>query len=138
MTDTSTSLSTPAELAAQVAPVTPAASVKRRRTWDLVLSIALMITGIGQVATLALMGVTLVFASDSCGSNICNEAQLSTGMLVAIGLPVVVMIAGIAVTIVFLVKRKLAFWVITSAIVAAALAWGLGALLVFTAVPGFL
>jgi hypothetical protein len=50
-------------------------------------------------------------ASDSCGVRECDTELIATGMMVAVGLPWVVLVAVVAVAVVVLVRRRLAFWV---------------------------
>ena len=139
MTDASAALPTaPSTPAAPVIPPLPTAPLKPRRVWDLVLTIILILVGFGAVAVMLFAAVFLVFASDSCGVASCNETQMSLGMGVAIAAPVMVMLVAAIVAIVLLVRRKLAFWVALAGIVGAGLGWGLGAYLVFSAVPGFI
>jgi uncharacterized BrkB/YihY/UPF0761 family membrane protein len=138
MTDPSATLPTaPSAVATPVVPPLPAAALKPHRAWDLVLTIILILVGFGAVAVMLFAAVFLVFASDSCGVASCNETQMSLGMGVAIVAPVIVMLGAAIVAIVLLVHRKLAFWVALVGIVGAGLGWGLGAYLVFSAVPGF-
>jgi len=111
--------------------------MKQRRVWDIVLTIILILVGAVAVAVMMFGAFLLIFASDSCGADSCNEVQMTVGMGIAIAAPVMVMLVAAIVAIVLLVRRKLAFWVALVGIVGASLGWGLGAYLVFSAVPGF-
>lgn len=106
------------------------------RTWDLVLSIVLLI------GVVALAGVALIYAifiptaSAGCGGD-CNLTQFETGFALSLALPVLVTIATLVVTIVRLVKRRLAFWVPLAGAAGVGLGVFIGAAVAFTAIPNF-
>ena len=120
-------------------PAAPAAVPVRRplRTWDLVLSVVLLLLTAGLGLLLVVMAPFLVMASDPCGSGVqCNTDQMGVGFLMALIGPPVVLVVGIAAAILLLVLRRVAFWV---PLVASALAIGvfvLGAAIVIGGVPG--
>ncbi|WP_246854620.1 hypothetical protein [Naasia sp. SYSU D00057] len=120
-------------------PAAPAAVQVRRplRTWDLVLSIVLLLLTAGLGLLLLVMSPFLVMASDPCGSGVqCDLDQMGVGFGIALLGPVLVVVAGIVVTVVLLVLRRLAFWVplVTSALAAGVFVLGLA--LIIGAVPG--
>lgn len=92
---------------------TPTTPITRpRRTWDLVLTIVLLVLYLVVTGIASAMSVFLAFASDSCGaSSVCDTGLMGTGMVVAmvgVWVPVIVVLV---VAIVLLVTRRLAFWV---------------------------
>lgn len=109
-----------------------------RRTWDLALTIVLLVAMAAVAVVAALAGVFLVFVTDSCGTvGRCNDAVVTSGVLTgAIG-PLLVALIAIAVAVVRLVRRRLAFWVpvVGFAVIVAVLAAGY--LLTSSGVPGF-
>lgn len=122
-------------------PPLPAPSSARARrpvrTWDLVLSIVLVVLLLVVAAVLVVFAPFLAFASDSCGSSVeCNTGQLGVGILIAFVGPVIVALLSIAATIVLLVLRRLAFWAPITGMVLSVVIWGFGAALVFSSVPG--
>ncbi|MEQ1736110.1 MAG: DUF6264 family protein [Rhodoglobus sp.] len=83
-----------------------------RRRWDLALTIVLLVLHIGFVLVACIAGFLLAVASDSCGaSSACNYDQIATGMMVGVGGPAVVGLLTVGVAIIFLVRRRLAFWI---------------------------
>lgn len=127
-------------------PVTPAApspayaaSAPEARpplvVWDLVISIAAMLAGLGISAVLTFSGVFLVFASDSCGGDRCDLDRLTVGWLVAVVGPVITFIVTTIFTIVIIVRRRhRAFWLPLVGIALSVGLWALGAALVFSSV----
>jgi uncharacterized BrkB/YihY/UPF0761 family membrane protein len=107
------------------------------RTWDLVLSIVLMVLSVGLGLVLLVMAPFLVMASDPCGAAVeCNTEQMGLGFLVALIGPGFAIAAGIVVGIVLLVLRRLAFWVPLVGSVLAAVIFVIGAGIVIGGVPG--
>jgi archaellum biogenesis protein FlaJ (TadC family) len=107
-----------------------------RRTWDLVLTITLLVVLVAAAAVLELAGAFLVMASDSCGgSGACRTDQLSAGVFVAVFGPAVVAIIAVAAAVLRLVRARLAFWVPLVGLAIAGLVWAGGVALVFGAVP---
>jgi hypothetical protein len=81
------------------------------KVWDVVVTIILLV-GDGVLAALAsLMGMFLVMASDPCGARDCSTELITIGWLMGMALPWVALIATAIVSIVLMVKRRLAFWV---------------------------
>lgn len=58
----------------------------------------------------SVIGAFLVMASDSCSTD-CNNALIGFGVLVAMGLPWVVLVAAVVFSIMLIVKRRISFWV---------------------------
>ena len=111
-------------------PLATAAAVPVRRpvrTWDLVLSIALLLLTAGLGLLLVVLAPFLVMASDPCGSGVqCDYDRMGLGFGVALIGPLLVMLVGIVGTILLLVFRRLAFWapLVTSALAAVVFAIG--------------
>lgn len=98
-----------------------------RRTWDLVLTIVLLLIAIGVALLASVFGVFLLaFGSDSCGARACNYDVMTTGMLVAMIGPWVPAVLALIASIVLLALRRLAFWVplVSGALSIAALVLG--------------
>src|SRR3954468_6137723 len=107
------------------------------RTWDLVLSIVLLLLTAGLGLLLVVVAPFLVMASDPCGSGTqCDYDRMGVGLGIALVGPLVVLLAGIVGTILLLVFRRLAFW---APLVTSAVAVGVfiaGAAIVIGGVPG--
>ena len=81
------------------------------RTLDVVVTIVLLVAD-GVLAALAsIMGMFLVMASDPCGVVSCSSELIMIGWLMGMILPWLAFVATAIVAIVFMVKRRLAFWV---------------------------
>lgn len=81
------------------------------RTLDVVVTIVLLVAD-GVLAALAsMMGMFLVMASDPCGVVSCSSELIMIGWLMGMILPWLAFVATAIVAIVFMVKRRLAFWV---------------------------
>ena len=80
------------------------ATPRPRRTWDLILTIVLLIAYLLGTLVASFSAFFLAFAGDSCGaSSVCDYDQMSTGMMVAlvgVWVPVVGGALTIAITIV--------------------------------------
>ena len=79
--------------------------------WDVVLTIVFLVGLVVLTAFASFMGLFVVMASDSCGARECSTDFIVLGWLVAMLLPWVALIAAVTVSIVFMVKRKLAFYI---------------------------
>lgn len=104
--------------------------------WDLVLSIVLVLALLGATVVAAMIALFIPMVSDGCGEG-CSITQIEVGTVLALALPLIASIAAIVVTIVFLVKRRLAFWVPLAGIGLVGISVVAGALIAMTAVPGF-
>jgi hypothetical protein len=107
------------------------------RSWDFFLTIffifmVLLLTGIFVVLGFG-FGVATLGCGDSGGQ--CNQAVVGVGsLLVILGTPLVAL-AGIIVSVVWIARRKLSFWVPLAAIALAIAIFVLGSFLVDLAVP---
>jgi hypothetical protein len=106
--------------------VAPPADQRPRRTWDLVLTIVLLVLDVVLAAIMSFFGLFLAMASDSCGVRDCNTELIATGMMVAVGLPWLVLIVTVIAAVVVLVMRRLAFWIplVGGALIVASLVLG--------------
>lgn len=114
----------------------PAASAKRPvRVWDVTITIILLVLAAGLALIVSYLGFFLGMVSDPCGESDCDFGVIEAGILVAVGLPWVVMLAAVVTAVFLLVRRRIAFWV---PLVAAALivgCWILGATIASAGVP---
>ena len=110
---------------------------RTRRTWDVVLTVVLLVVLVGETALVPVGGLLLTMASDPCGAAVrCDEGRIGAGVLVAVLGPVAAGTAGLVGSVVLLARRRLAFWVpITAGVLVPAL-WVLGAVLAVSGVPG--
>lgn len=106
-----------------------------RRTWDVVLAVALLVVLAVVAIVLGFAGAFLTMASDPCGVRECREVPLTLGVFVAMIGPAVVLLVAVASVVERLVRARLAFWPPLVGIGVAVLVWLGGALLVFGAVP---
>ncbi|WP_219812269.1 MULTISPECIES: DUF6264 family protein [unclassified Rathayibacter] len=82
------------------------------RVWDLVLTIVLILVASAVTLLLSFFGLFFAMASDSCGgSNACDIGLIEGGVVLAAGGVWVPFLAALAVSIVLLVRRRIAFWV---------------------------
>jgi hypothetical protein len=104
--------------------------------WDIVLTLILLV-GVGILALMtSYFGLFLVMASDPCGGTMqCNTDLIGLGVLAAVGLPWVVLLIAAVVSIVLLVKRRIAFWVPLVAAPLVIACWFVGAAMASAGVP---
>jgi hypothetical protein len=115
---------------------TTAVPLRRERpTWDLVLTIVLLVSYLILTLVASAFGTLYAFASDGCGSsNTCNYDQMNVGLFTAVtGVwgPVLFVVAG---AIILLVIRRRAFWVPLVGILLTIGISALGAVLIFGAI----
>ncbi|WP_219812142.1 MULTISPECIES: DUF6264 family protein [unclassified Rathayibacter] len=96
-------------------PAAPGSGVPHRRPvriWDLVLTIVLILVASAVTLLLSFFGLFFAMASDSCGgSNACDIGLIEGGMVLAAGGVWVPFVAALVISIVLLVRRRIAFWV---------------------------
>ncbi len=68
-------------------PALPSPAKRPLRTWDLVLTIILLVLAGVLAAIMSFFGFFLAMASDPCGVRDCSFDLITTGMFVAVGLP---------------------------------------------------
>ena len=107
-----------------------------RKTWDLVTTIILFVVYVfGLFFTSFLSAFALAFGSDSCGaSSLCNSSQMGTGFAISVIGPWFPLLMVLVVSIVFLVTRRIAFWIPLAGIVLSILITVAGFVITFTAV----
>ena len=85
---------------------------RQRRTWDVALTIVLLVGYLVVTGAVSGSGLFFAFAGDSCGaSSVCNTDQLAGAMLFVLGGVWIPFVLLLIVAIVLLVTRRLAFWV---------------------------
>lgn len=118
--------------------IAPPPGKRPLRTWDLVVTIVLLVLDGVLAAIMSLFGFFLAMAGDSCGARDCNSDLIAIGLMVAVALPWLVLIIVAIVSIVLLIKRRLAFWVPLVGGVLIIGSWFVGALIASAGVPGAL
>lgn len=87
------------------------APVRTRRTWDVALTVVLLVLYLGGVLLGSGSSFFLAFAGDSCGaSSVCNYDQIANGMMIVLVGPWVPVIFVLGGAILLLVTKRLAFW----------------------------
>lgn len=124
------------------APAYGAQGAAPRRTWDLVLTIILLVLGL--IGMIAGVGYGLIFLNPELLNEALRQSRYGTptidprgpGMVI-IASHVILYVIALGVSILLLVKRKVAFWVpLVAGVVAAFFFWFmLGQ--VFLSIPGF-
>ena len=110
-----------------------AARTPYNRSRDVVVTIIVLVFGLGLAVLLTFFGVFLVFASDSCGSG-CNLDLFQVGWMLAIFVPGVAWLIGLVWSIVLLSRGRRAWPLATSAVAAGLIGWIIAAVLVFISV----
>jgi hypothetical protein len=103
--------------------------------WDVAITVILLVLLAMLTALMSFFGFFLVMASDPCGVRECSDELITTGVLLAIGLPWLALIVAVVLSIILLVRRKLAFWVPLAAGPLVIGAWFLGAYVTSIGVP---
>lgn len=105
------------------------------RVWDVVVSSILLVGLAALAALMSFFGFFLAMASDPCGVRDCNSELIGTGLITAVALPWVLLLAASVVTILMLAFRKLAFWIPLAAVPFIIGSWFLGAFIASAGVP---
>ncbi len=108
----------------------PEPAARKTRGWDTALTIVLLVLLPLLALAASYAGVLLVFAADACGSIRCDTALMNTGFWMAVISPWVVLLIGVVISIVRLVRHRLAFWVPLVTIACIAAVWFVAAALV--------
>jgi hypothetical protein len=105
-----------------------------RKPWDVILTIILLVLYAGWTIVCATAGALVALVSDSCGAAaVCSDDQIGVAVLVGTAGPVVLGVIILAVTVLRMLRRRLAFFVpligsvLSTAIVAAAYVTALNA-----------
>ncbi len=122
--------------ASPIAPYYPAPRAKPpARVWDVVLTVVLLVALGVLTLFVSFFGFFLAMASDPCGVRDCSTELIGLGMLTAVALPWVILLAAVVVAIVLMVKRRLAFWVPLVAVPFVIGSWFVGAFIAAAGVP---
>ena len=113
----------------------PARTRRPVRVWDIVVSSILLVLLALLAAMMSFFGFFLAMASDSCGARDCSSELIGAGLITAVALPWVILLAAAIVTILLLVFRTLAFWVPLAAAPLVVASWFLGAFIAAAGVP---
>lgn len=105
-----------------------------RRT-DMIASIVLVLVAVLADAIVTSTAALLAMMSDGCDSS-CNFTAIEGGYFFALAVPTVVTLVGIFITILRVVKRRIAFWVPLATIGAQVLAIVIGAAIMVLGLPG--
>ena len=108
------------------------------RVWDIVLTSVLLLLLACLTAIVSYFGFFLAMAGDSCGARDCSADLIAVGLMVAVALPWILLTIVAVVSIVLLVKRRLAFWVPLVGGVLIISSWFIGAMIASAGVPGAL
>ena len=106
-----------------------AAPAPRRRTWDLVLTIILLVAGV--VGTIIALFYAWIFSDPTLFADAMSQQGMpltvdtrGAGVIIGVSHPVLLLIAA-GVSILLLIKNKIAFWVpLTAGVIAAIVFWG--------------
>jgi Family of unknown function (DUF6264) len=108
--------STPVEAALPAAPDLPVEPARRRRTWDVALTTALMLVGVidvvGSFARFGELSVILrdLFEQQGIGAFTSDQFAADMGIAINVG-RVVLLVVGVAGGLWRLSRRRIAFWV---------------------------
>ncbi|WZH35125.1 MAG: DUF6264 family protein [Microbacterium enclense] len=108
----------------------PEPAARSPRVWDVVLTIVFLVLLPLAALAASYAGLFLAFASDACGSQTCNTELMNIGLWSAVISPWGVLLVGVVISIVLLVKRRLAFWVPLSAMALMSALWFVAAAIV--------
>lgn len=133
----------PPEPAVELPPPTGAPVVRKRRTWDLVLTTGLLLVGVYDVvtgfSTYANLGVPLriVFEQQGIGAFTSDAAAVQVGLFLNV-LRVILIAVAIIVSLVLISRHRLAFWAALGAGVLAGLAAIVCAMVLVVNDPAFI
>jgi hypothetical protein len=105
------------------------------KVWDIVVSSILLVGLAALAALMSFFGFFLAMASDPCGVRDCSSELIRTGLITAVALPWVLLLAASVLTILLLVFRRIAFWVPLAAAPLVIGSWFLGAFIAAAGVP---
>ena len=105
------------------------------KVWDIVVSSILLVLLAALAALMSFFGFFLAMAGDSCAVRDCSTDLIATGLIVAVALPWVLLLASAVFTILLLAFRRIAFWVplVTAPLIIGS--WFLGAFIASVGVP---
>lgn len=105
----------------------PEPTVRKARSWDVALTIILLVLLPLLALGASYAGVLLAFAADQCGPSNCDTGLMNIGFWTAVISPWVILLIGVVAAIVRLVRHRLAFWVPLATIVGMAAVWFIAA-----------
>nr|WP_243845273.1 DUF6264 family protein [Microbacterium halimionae] len=109
---------------------------RRRRRWDLWLTISLLVLLAAASVTASVLAVLLTYAFNACGSGACSRDVMNIGVWVSLTAPWIAFVIALALSIVLLIVRRLAFWVPLAAFVLVVGLWNVGAFIVWAGAVG--
>lgn len=108
----------------QVQDQQPFGQPQPRNTVDLVISIVLMVLLVLLSAATSFVSLFVMMLTDSCSDGSCDTDGVGLGLGVTLAGPWVVTAVGITATIIFLLRRKLAFGIpIVAGVLAFSVFW---------------
>ncbi|WP_243233116.1 DUF6264 family protein [Microbacterium sp. CIAB417] len=114
----------------------PTAPRRRRKAWDIVLTIVLLVSTAAVSAVASTLALLLASSSTGCGADgrVCRTELLQGGVWTMLTVPWIVFVLTAFFAVLLLVVRRRAFWVPLAGSVLAALGWLVGAVLLWAAV----
>ncbi|MCC4909131.1 DUF6264 family protein [Microbacterium sp. cx-59] len=112
-----------------------ARSPRRRRGWDIALTIVLVVLLAVAAVIASSLGLVMAASADACGSGgrVCRDDLHSIGVWMLFTTPLLVLAVTAFFAIVLLVVRRRAFWVPIAGTILLAALWSLGVFLVWAA-----
>ncbi len=105
--------------------------------WDVVLTIVLWLVNAAVLGVAAFATIFLLAFIDYCPPQSCSVEGAFGGAGIGALLAILVSLIGLVVGIILMVRRRIAWWVATVALVLSAACWGLGIVLAAGAVGYF-
>lgn len=105
-----------------------------RRTWDLILTIVLLVLLVPFDFLVSFAGAFMGMASDGCTRATCDYGQMDLGVLTSLLGPTVILLIGVIVCVHRLVRRRLGFVVAILTGVGMIAVWAVGAAVVAGAI----
>lgn len=111
------------------------AGVRRRRGWDIALTVGLLGLLVVAAGSASLLAVMLGLGSDGCAAGrVCNGALREVGIWTAFTTPWLVVAIALFTAVTLVVLRRRGFWVPLVGLAAMVALWVVGALLVWAAI----
>lgn len=109
---------------------------ERRKSWDIVLTIVLLVGAAAVSAVASTLAILLAASSAGCGADgrVCRVELLQGGVWTMLTVPWIVFVLTAFFAVLLLVVRRRAFWVPLVGALVAVLAWLVGAFLLWAAV----
>jgi hypothetical protein len=104
----------------------PASRTGPVRWWDIILTGIFLIADVGLTVVVAVFGLYLAEAVSVCGVRDCDDVLVTIGMALATVIPWILLVTAVIVSIVLLVRRRLAFWVPIACAVLIPIVWFVG------------